>query len=98
MVAVGVAELAGGLVREQQPRGRRDGAGEREALARAVPLPFVAPPLALCTDNAAMIGWAAIERARAGILPDAAITARPRWPLDDRATPLLGAGAKGAKA
>jgi N6-L-threonylcarbamoyladenine synthase len=59
---------------------------------------FVAPPLALCTDNAAMIAWAGLERARAGFPPDATIAARPRWPLDAGAPALLGAGRKGAKA
>jgi N6-L-threonylcarbamoyladenine synthase len=61
-------------------------------------VPFVAPPLRLCTDNAAMIAWAGIERLRAGLSPTMDFTARPRWPLDDRAPALLGSGKKGAKA
>ncbi len=67
------------------------------AVAAEAGRPFAAPPLALCTDNAAMIAWAAIERARAG-LPPGPVTARPRWPLDEAAAPLVGAGRKGAKA
>ena len=66
-------------------------------VAREAGLPFAAPPLHLCTDNAVMIAWAAIERARAGLLPGP-VTARPRWPLDEEAPPLVGAGRKGAKA
>jgi N6-L-threonylcarbamoyladenine synthase len=69
-----------------------------ERVAAEAGLPFVAPPLALCTDNAAMVAWAGIERARAGIAPGTDLTARPRWPLDEQAAPLLGAGKKGAKA
>jgi N6-L-threonylcarbamoyladenine synthase len=68
------------------------------ALCTSEGVAFVAPPLALCTDNAAMIAWAGLERARAGIRPDPAISARPRWPLDAAAPALLGAGRKGAKA
>jgi len=44
-------------------------------------LDFIAPPLALCTDNAAMIAWAAIERERAGISYPAETRPLPRWPL-----------------
>lgn len=41
--------------------------------------------MALCTDNAVMVAWAAIERLRAGIDdPDGlAAPARPRYPLAD---------------
>jgi N6-L-threonylcarbamoyladenine synthase len=59
---------------------------------------FFAPPLRLCTDNAAMIAWAGLERFRAGGRDDATLSARPRWPLDTTAAPLLGSGKKGAKA
>ncbi len=43
---------------------------------------LVAPPLRLCTDNAVMVAWAAIERLRAGWHDDLAHAPRPRWPLD----------------
>ncbi|WP_179378502.1 tRNA (adenosine(37)-N6)-threonylcarbamoyltransferase complex transferase subunit TsaD [Jannaschia marina] len=69
-----------------------------ETVARDAGLPFVAPPLALCTDNAAMIAWAGAERLRLGEVDDLTLAARPRWPLDDRAAPMLGSGKRGAKA
>jgi N6-L-threonylcarbamoyladenine synthase len=71
-----------------------------EALSRAAGFAFLAPPARLCTDNAAMIAWAAIERLRSGLVPaDAmALAPRSRWPLDHRSTPLLGSGRRGAKA
>jgi N6-L-threonylcarbamoyladenine synthase len=59
---------------------------------------FLAPPLALCTDNAAMIAWAGIERFRLGLTDDMTLSARPRWPLDTAAPALVGGGRKGAKA
>ncbi|MEM1078055.1 MAG: tRNA (adenosine(37)-N6)-threonylcarbamoyltransferase complex transferase subunit TsaD [Pseudomonadota bacterium] len=69
-----------------------------QALAEAETLPFVAPPLRFCTDNAAMIAWAGQEAFAAGYRSDMTLAARPRWPLDDRQPALLGSGKKGAKA
>ncbi len=69
------------------------------ALAEARGARFAAPPLALCTDNAAMIAWAAIEGIAAGRPADGMdLPARPRWPLDGEAAPMLGSGKRGAKA
>ncbi|WP_122074414.1 tRNA (adenosine(37)-N6)-threonylcarbamoyltransferase complex transferase subunit TsaD [Pseudophaeobacter sp. EL27] len=59
---------------------------------------FVAPPLALCTDNAAMIAYAGMERFKAGARDGMDLTARPRWPLDQTSPAMLGSGRKGAKA
>ena len=59
---------------------------------------FTAPPLTLCTDNAAMIAYAGMARLAAGDTDDLTLSARPRWPLDDSAVPMLGSGKKGAKA
>ncbi|WP_101067114.1 tRNA (adenosine(37)-N6)-threonylcarbamoyltransferase complex transferase subunit TsaD [Roseovarius salinarum] len=59
---------------------------------------FVAPPLPLCTDNAAMIAYAGIELFRAGHRDDMSLAARPRWPLDTAQAAMLGHGKKGAKA
>ncbi len=69
-----------------------------EAAAAETGVPLVAPPLRLCTDNGAMIAWAGIELFRCGRRDDLSLAARPRWPLDAAAVPLLGAGRKGAKA
>lgn len=63
-------------------------------LAREADLRFVAPPLWLCTDNAAMIAWAGAERFGAGLIDDLSIPARPRWPLDPDAERARGAGVK----
>ncbi len=59
---------------------------------------FNAPPLSLCTDNAAIIANVALELFHAGIRHDMALSARPRWPLDMNVPTLLGSGKKGAKA
>ncbi len=55
---------------------------------------FCAPPLALCTDNAAMIAWAGCERLELGQNDPLDFVARPRWPLDPDAEPARGAGVK----
>mgnify|MGYP001297500419 CR=1 FL=1 len=61
-------------------------------------LPFLAPPLRLCTDNGAMIAWAGLERFRLGETDGLDLAARPRWPLDQTSPALLGSGKKGPKA
>ncbi len=68
-----------------------------EAVAAEAGLGWSAPPLALCTDNGAIIAWAAAERMAVAAPDDLALAARPRWPLDADAAPLLGGGRKGAK-
>jgi N6-L-threonylcarbamoyladenine synthase len=65
-----------------------------EDLAGEFGLPFMAPPMALCTDNAAMIAWAGIERIGQQAFDPLDIAARPRWPLDPTAEPVRGAGYK----
>ena len=55
---------------------------------------FVAPPLWLCTDNGAMIGWAGAERFAAGLTDSLDTPARARWPLDPDAEAVRGAGVK----
>ncbi|MFZ5702715.1 MULTISPECIES: tRNA (adenosine(37)-N6)-threonylcarbamoyltransferase complex transferase subunit TsaD [Pseudomonadota] len=65
-----------------------------EALAARHDMGFVAPPLWLCTDNAAMIGWAGAERFALGLTDPLDMPARPRWPLDPEAEAARGAGVK----
>ena len=65
-----------------------------ETLAAGHDLRFVAPPPALCTDNAAMIAWAGGERLAAGYRDPLDAIARPRWPLDATAQAVRGAGVK----
>jgi N6-L-threonylcarbamoyladenine synthase len=55
---------------------------------------FSVPPGWLCTDNAAMIGWAGAERFAAGLTDRLDAPARARWPLDEAASKVRGAGVK----
>jgi N6-L-threonylcarbamoyladenine synthase len=72
-----------------------------EAVATKNGFDFLAPPMAYCTDNAAMIALAGAERLRKGLVSDIDTAARPRWPLDEQkalADPAHKPGRKGAKA
>ncbi|MFP6754192.1 MAG: tRNA (adenosine(37)-N6)-threonylcarbamoyltransferase complex transferase subunit TsaD [Alphaproteobacteria bacterium] len=81
VVAGGVA--ANGILRERL-----------KATANEIGFSFAAPPLSLCTDNAAMVAWAGIERLRLNMVDDLTAAPRARWPLDPNAAPAIGAGVK----
>jgi len=52
------------------------------------------PPINLCSDNAAMIAWAGIERYKIKLINNLEFPSRARWPLDDSAPFLKGPGLK----
>ena len=60
--------------------------------ADAAGFQIVVPPANLCTDNAAMIAWAALERHDQPDQLD--FEPRPRWPLDPDASPPPGRGVR----
>ena len=84
--------VAGGVAANQTIRQQLEG------VAKAAGAQFTAPPLHLCTDNAAMIAFAALLNWKEDRFDDMTLSARPRWPLDSNAQPMLGSGKKGAKA
>jgi N6-L-threonylcarbamoyladenine synthase len=53
-----------------------------EHLGKKYNIRFVAPPLPLCTDNAAMIAWAGMERLQLGLTDAPDFPVYPRWPLE----------------
>ncbi|HRL23807.1 MAG TPA: tRNA (adenosine(37)-N6)-threonylcarbamoyltransferase complex transferase subunit TsaD [Brevundimonas diminuta] len=73
-----------------------------EDLAMKHGFAFLAPPMAYCTDNAAMIALAGAERLEKGLTSDIDVAARPRWPLDETRASVdpvhKKTGRKGAKA
>ncbi|MDR9428192.1 MAG: tRNA (adenosine(37)-N6)-threonylcarbamoyltransferase complex transferase subunit TsaD [Salibaculum sp.] len=84
--------VAGGVAANRTIRGGLDTVCADQGLV------FSAPPLALCTDNAAMVAYAGLLRRARGEDDDMTLAARPRWPLDAISPGLLGSGKKGAKA
>ncbi len=69
--------VAGGVAANRHLRAVLTEAAQREGFR------FSAPPPALCTDNAAMIAWAGIERLRLGFTDGLDFAPRPRWPLEE---------------
>lgn len=67
--------LAGGVAANQYIRGKL------QELLTQNSLELVAPPVKLCTDNAAMIAWAGIERFKLGLVDGLDFEPRARWPL-----------------
>ncbi|HEX3364065.1 tRNA (adenosine(37)-N6)-threonylcarbamoyltransferase complex transferase subunit TsaD [Phenylobacterium sp.] len=87
--------VAGGVAANKAVRARL------QSVAEARGFSFTAPPLAYCTDNAAMIALAGAERMALGMSDGLDAAARPRWPLDEAAAsanPTHAPGRKGAKA
>ena len=87
--------VAGGVAANRTVRATLQMTAEKNGFA------FLAPPMAYCTDNAAMIALAGAERLRKGLVSDIDTAARPRWPLDEYSAlndPTHAPGRKGAKA
>jgi N6-L-threonylcarbamoyladenine synthase len=80
--------VAGGVAANQAIRSALSDLASREGRA------FSVPPAWLCTDNAAMIAWAGAERFAAGLTDELDAPARARWPLDEGAEKVRGAGVK----
>jgi len=80
--------VAGGVAANQYLRNRLQKTADAEGFQ------FMAPPRALCTDNAVMVAWAGIERLRLGLRDGLDTPPRARWPLDPTAPPAAGAGVK----
>jgi tRNA N6-adenosine threonylcarbamoyltransferase len=68
-----------------------------EAVCQERDYRFLAPPLDLCGDNAAVIAWAGLERLEAGERSAMDVPVRPRWPLDESAPAIVGHGKRGVK-
>ena len=80
--------VAGGVAANQAIRSALSDLASRHGRA------FSVPPAWLCTDNAAMIAWAGAERFALGITDPLDAPARARWPLDETAEKVRGAGVK----
>jgi N6-L-threonylcarbamoyladenine synthase len=80
--------VAGGVAANQAIRSALMSLADRERRRFSVPPPW------LCTDNAAMIAWAGAERFRFGLFDSLDAPARARWPLDEAAEKVRGAGFK----
>ena len=52
------------------------------------------PPIEFCGDNAAMIAMVGLEKFKLKLFDNLDHPAKPRWPLDEKAAFLKGAGVK----
>ena len=53
---------------------------------------YIFPPINLCGDNAAMIAMVGLEKFKLKQFDNLDHPAKPRWPLDEKAAFLKGAG------
>jgi len=69
--------MAGGVAANQYLR------NQLQTVCSSNSIEAIFPPINLCVDNAAMIGWAAIEAIHNGVLPSTSeFQPKPRWPLE----------------
>ena len=68
--------VAGGVAANQAVRAALERAAGEQGFRLAV------APIRLCTDNAVMVAWAALERLRLGLVSGIDFQPRPRWPLE----------------
>ena len=71
--------IAGGVAANKAIFTRLETEADKAGFALSV------PPAWLCTDNAAMIAWAGIERLQQNMTDSLDFAPRPRWPLEDLA-------------
>jgi N6-L-threonylcarbamoyladenine synthase len=71
--------VAGGVAANQYLKGRLEATCAKDGFT------LVAPPMRLCTDNAAMIAWAGMEHLLAGRTTPLGFAPRARWPLGETA-------------
>lgn len=77
-VSVRALIISGGVASNQLLRDRLAATLEKDGSN----IRLLFPPTHLCTDNAAMIAWAAIPRFEAQEYDDFSVRLRPEWPLD----------------
>jgi N6-L-threonylcarbamoyladenine synthase len=87
-----VLVVAGGVAANQRLRAGLADLAAKEGVRLSI------PPIALCTDNAAMVAWAGVEHLVRNETSALDTAARARWPLDAEATPVIGSGRLGTKA
>ncbi len=77
--ASGTFVVAGGVAANGAIRAALGELCAREGFAKKI------PPPRLCTDNAAMVAWAGVERSQLGLFDALGVAPRARWPLQDMA-------------
>jgi N6-L-threonylcarbamoyladenine synthase len=81
--------LAGGVASNHAIRDGLTALGLREGFQTKI------PPPKLCTDNAAMVAWAGVERGQLGLFDGLGTAPRARWPLDAHDRGRAGASKSG---
>ena len=87
--------VAGGVAANKTVRTALEAEADRHGFR------LIAPPMKWCTDNAAMIALAGLEKLERGQTDELDAPARARWPLDAasaKLAPVIGSGRKGPKA